>query len=159
MVVVTPTPEYDVPQSKVDFFRENGFVALEDVVSAAELQRYIGITRDFLSGRISTANKRGDLGGHAERKDKAVENCVQITHPYVLTSLLDECEHFRKGRDICNQLYGDSTFALDCSQLLVKYPRTATETPWHQDQSYYPNLPDLRAANVWLALEDVRRHE
>ena len=90
--------------------------------------------------------------------DARVENCVQICHPYVLTSLLDECEHFRKGRDICNQvidtiflglpvasrahmhrsqtqllqLYGDGCFALDCSQILVKFPKTATETPWHQ---------------------------
>jgi hypothetical protein len=75
----------------------------------------------------------------------------------MLTSSLDECEPFRKGRDICNQLFDDEAvdFGLDCSQFLVKYGKTNTETPWYQDQSYYPSsIPDLRAANVWLALGD-----
>jgi len=147
--------EYVVPEDKRHFFRENGFVVLENVISVPELKRYVQIVKDMLSGKISTQDKRGDLGGHTERVDARVENCVQICHPYVLTSLLDECEHFRKGRDICNQLYGGGCFALDCSQILVKFAKTATETPWHQDQSYYPsNIEDKRATNVWLALED-----
>jgi len=119
-------------QDKRHFFRENGFVVLENVISVPELKRYVQIVKDMLSGKISTQDKRGDLGGHTERVDARVENCVQICHPYVLTSLLDECEHFRKGRDICNQLYGGGCFALDCSQILVKFAKTATETPWHQ---------------------------
>lgn len=30
-----------------------------------------------------------------------------------------------------------------------------TDTPWHQDQSYYISLSDPRACNLWLALVDV----
>jgi len=147
--------EYDVPSEKVEYFQQNGFVTLDNVVSDTELERYLTITKDMIGGKIDTKDKRGDLGGHTERKKADIENTIQIVHPYMLTSLLDECEHFRKGRDIVNQLYGDSTFALDCSQLLVKFEKTATVTPWHQDQSYYPMaLSDKRSANVWLALED-----
>ena len=152
-----PKPEYVPPAEKVAFFQANGFVTLEDVVSPEEVARYIAVTKDLLSGKIDTKDKRGDLGGHTERVDAAVENTVQICHPYILTSALDECEHFRKGRDICNALFGDDDvdFALDCSQILVKPAKSMTATPWHQDQSYYPDaLPDKRAANVWLALED-----
>jgi len=153
-----PKPEYVPSPEKVAFFKENGFVTLDDVIGAEELARYIAITRDLLSGAIDTKDKRGDLGGHTDRVDAAVENTVQICHPYVLTSALDECEHFRKGRDICNALFDDDAvdFALDCSQILVKPAGSMTATPWHQDQSYYPDaLVDKRAANVWLALEDV----
>ena len=149
------TYEYIVPSDKIRFFRENGFVVLPDVVGPDELARYVSILKDMLSGKIPTRDKRGDLGGHTARVDERVENTVQIVHPYALTSQLDECEHFRKGRDICHQLYGEGPFGLDCSQFLVKFAKTATETPWHQDQSYYPSeLEDKRAANVWLALED-----
>ena len=151
--------EYRVPAEKVAFFKDNGFVVLEGVVGAGEVARYNRILAQMLDGSIDCSRHRGDLGGHAARVDAAVENCVQICHPYAHTSALDECEHFRKGASICDQLFGGAapgTFGLDCSQLLVKPARTATETPWHQDQSYYPAaLPDLRAANVWLALADV----
>ena len=153
-----PQPEYVVTPEKIAYFHENGFVTLPDVISDTELARYLEILKDMIAGKISCQDKRGDLGGHADRVDKAVENTIQICHPYVLTSSLDECEHFRKGRDICNQLFADESvdFGLDCSQFLVKFGKTNTETPWHQDQSYYPSsIPDLRAANVWLALEDV----
>jgi len=152
-----PKPEYTPSPEKVAFFKANGFVALDDVVSPVELERYTGIVKDMISGKIDCKDKRGDLGGHIERVDKQIENTIQIVHPYMLTSQLDECEHFRKGRDICNALFDDEDvdFALDCSQMLVKFANTRTETPWHQDQSYYPtSLPDKRAANVWLALED-----
>ena len=153
--------EYVVSDIKTRQFIENGFVILEDVISQREVERYVKILKDMLSGKISTKKLRGDLGGHAERVDKLIENTVQIVHPYSLTSLLDECELFRKGQDICDQLYGGESgkiekFGLDCSQLLVKFPHTNTETPWHQDQSYYPScLDDKRAANVWLALDEV----
>jgi ectoine hydroxylase-related dioxygenase (phytanoyl-CoA dioxygenase family) len=153
-----PALEYKVPAEKVEFFKKNGFAALDGVVSAKELERCVTILKDMLSGEIDCKDKRGDLGGHTDRVENKIENTVQICHPYHLTSLLDECEHFRKGREICNQLFDDESvdFGLDCSQFLVKYANTKTETPWHQDQSYYPaSIPDTRSANVWLALEDV----
>ena len=161
MAFIDPSQyEYLVQEDEKKQFNENGFVVLRDVISSKEVDRYVEILKHMLSGKISTKDKRGDLGGHTKRVDSIVENTVQIVHPYFLTSLLDECELFRKGEDICNQLYGNVSgriekFGLDCSQFLIKYPHTNTETPWHQDQSYYPShLEDTRAANVWLALDE-----
>ena len=154
--------EYTVPALQLNLFQDNGFVVLEDVVSPPEIDRYVALLRKMLTGEVSTLDKRGDLGGHIERVDDMVENTVQIIHPYVLTSQLDCCEHFRKGEDIAEQLYGHASgqgrrenWGLDCAQFIVKFPKTKTETPWHQDQSYYPDaLVDKRACNIWLALED-----
>ena len=28
-------------------------------------------------------------------------------------------------------------------------------TPWHQDESYWLNMPDKRAVSFWVALQDV----
>eukprot|EP00944_MAST-04C_sp_MAST-4C-sp1_P013664 g13664.t1 len=154
--------EYFVPPSKVAFFQQNGYVVLENVISPNEVKRYVDLLQQMLDGEISTKDKRGDLGGHVERVDQTKENTVQIMHPQILTSKLDGCEHFRKGEDIANQLYYKGigqreNWGLDCSQFLVKFPKTMTETPWHQDQSYYPPGlvgMDARACNIWLALED-----
>jgi hypothetical protein len=96
--------EYEVPAEKVKFFARNSFVELPGVVSAPELARYRNILQQMLDGQIDCSRHRGDLGGHTERVEKAVENCVQICHPYNYTSALDECEHFRKGASICNQV-------------------------------------------------------
>ena len=73
-----PKPEYVPSPEKVAFFKENGFVTLDDVIGAEELARYIAITRDLLSGAIDTKDKRGDLGGHTDRVDAAVENTVVV---------------------------------------------------------------------------------
>jgi phytanoyl-CoA hydroxylase len=152
--------DYYVTQPKINYFRENGFVVLENVVSSREVARYLAILKKMVHGEISTKDKRGDLGGHTERVDQMVENIIQIVHPDVLTSKLDACEHFRKGEDIAEQLYArensgkKENWGLDCAQMIVKMAKTDTETPWHQDQSYYPDLIDKRACNIWLALED-----
>ena len=154
--------EYVVPGPKIISFRENGFVVLDHVISPPEINRYVDLLKQMLHGEISTSNKRGDLGGHTNRVDQEVENTVQIIHPYVLTSKLDGCEHFRIGEEIAEQLYTPvgcksrtENWGLDCAQFIVKFAHTDTETPWHQDQSYYPDeLTDKRACNIWLALED-----
>ena len=105
MLVDTATYyEYVFSEAKINEFIENGFVILENAITTKEVDRYVGVLKDMLSGKISTKKLRGDLGGHAERVDKQVENTVQIVHPYSLTSLLDECELFRKGQDIYDQL-------------------------------------------------------
>ena len=82
-------------------------MALKGAVRAPELARYRTILQQMLDGEIDCSRHRGDLGGHTDRVDKAVENCVQICHPYKYTSALDECEHF-PGLDLFRtELLGD----------------------------------------------------
>ena len=65
--------EYLVSENDSKQFIDNGFVVLKDVISKREIQRYVTILNDMLSGKISTKNKRGDLGGHADRVNKKLE--------------------------------------------------------------------------------------
>ena len=135
-----------------------GWVVLEDFVSPAEVSRLRGIAEDMVAGRIATRRNRADLGAHAEARVVAsVENIIQIGWPTDLTSLLDENELIQASRSASEQLYGDAagTWAMDMNQLLIKMAHTLTDTPLHQDQSYYIPLPDPRGCNVWLALQDV----
>jgi len=157
--------EYIVPKEKIAFFQKHGFATIENVIAQPELDRYVSLMSDMISGKISTEGKRDDMNAHEERVRPEIENCVQIHHPYVLTKDLDGCEFFRKGKDICNQLYGpfkdqtqDRDFTLEQCQFLCKFPKTNTETPWHQDAAYwdplYFTLPDDVSGNIWMALED-----
>ena len=148
---------YVVPPEKVAFYKAHGWVVLEDVVSPAEIERIKGVLADILSGKLSAGDRRADLGGFADMVRPGVENICQIAWPTDITSALDENELIVNGRAISDALYGDApgTWALDMNQFLVKMPQTKTDTPWHQDQSYYVDLPDPRACNIWLALSDV----
>ena len=148
---------YVVPPEKIAFYKAHGWVVLEDVVSPAEVARIRGVLNDILEGRLDAGKNRADLGGFLEQVRPGTENIVQIAWPTDITSALDENEFIQSSRVISDSLYGDAsgTWSLDMNQFLVKQPQTKTDTPWHQDQSYYVDLPDQRACNLWLALGDV----
>ena len=146
-----------VPPEKAAFYAAHGWVVLEDVVPAAEVARIRGVLEDMIAGRRSVGRNRADLGGFLDRVQPGVENIVQIAWPTDLASELDENLLISRGRAISEQLYGDAagTWSLDMNQFLSKAPQTRTDTPLHQDQSYYIKLRDQRACNIWLALVDV----
>ena len=148
---------FSVPPEKVAFYRAHGWVVLEDVVSPAEVSRILRVLEDMIAGRRATGRNRADLGGFLDRVRPGVENIVQIAWPTDLASELDENEFISRGRAISDALYGDApgTWQLDMNQFLSKAPLTRTDTPLHQDQSYYISLADQRACNLWLALVDV----
>lgn len=148
---------YAVTPTQIAHYRAHGWVVLEDFVSPAEVARIRGIAEDMVAGRIDTRRNRADLGAHADRVAPLTENIIQIGWPCDLTSLLDENELVQASRAASEALYGDApgSWARDMEQFLVKAPRTLTDTPLHQDQSYYVPLPDPRGCNVWLALQDV----
>jgi len=52
-------------------------------------------------------------------------------------------------------LLGQDT-AFDFDMMIYKSPHTATETPWHQDEAYWPSgMTDKRAITVWCALDEA----
>jgi len=150
-------PGFTVPPAAVAHYAARGWVVLRGVVPPAEVARIRAVADDVLAGRLDARANRADLGGFRDRVVPAVENIVQIAWPTDLTSALDENLLISRGRAISEQLYGDApgTWALDMNQFLIKAGGTLSDTPLHQDQSYYIELADARACNIWLALTDV----
>jgi len=145
---------YAVTPTQIAHYRAHGWVVLEDFVSAAEVARIRGIAEDMVAGRIDTRRNRADLGAHADRVAPLTENIIQIGWPCDLTSLLEENELVQASRAASEALYGDApgSWARDMEQFLIKQPRTLTDTPLHQDQSYYVRGAAAAAAargSVW----------
>ena len=63
-----------------------------------------------------------------------------------------EMSYHQKALDIGKQLMGDD-LEMDFDMLINKSPHTNTITPWHQDEAYWLNVPDKRAASCWLSLD------
>ncbi|GAB3795459.1 phytanoyl-CoA dioxygenase family protein [Spirosoma humi] len=139
---------------QVQFFRENGYLIVYNLVSPEEVEQYKAIYDDFLSGRIDAGLNRSDLGaGIGTNTGK--ENITQIMWPSDFVPQVLDMPFHQRATAICKELLGDDS-EMDFDMLIDKAPHTDTITPWHQDEAYWLNVPDKRAATCWLALDDAK---
>jgi phytanoyl-CoA hydroxylase len=151
-MLVQDTSNYRISPEHVRRFEAQGFVVIDDLIDAVEVARLCDVYERFLAGTIDGRIRRNDLGGHATRAKKDVENVTHIMWPSdTMPSLLDGLYH-RRAIDVARQLLGDDV-DFDFDMMIDKAPHTNTATPWHQDASYWPDMPDARAATCWLALD------
>lgn len=142
-------------EQAISDFRENGFCIVENLLSPEELANYIATYDKFLDGTIDCGDKRSDLGAGADRSNKGTaENITQIMWPSALVPVLREAVYHRRAEQVLRGLLGDD-LELDFDMLIDKAPRSDTATPWHQDCAYWIDLPDRRAASIWLALDEA----
>ncbi|MFT3827474.1 MAG: phytanoyl-CoA dioxygenase family protein [Chitinophagaceae bacterium] len=145
--------DYVLQPGKVDFFEKNGYVIVEDIITATELKEYRELYDRFLSGDIDTGKNRSDLGvGLGD--NKKVENITQIMWPSDFVPGLLQQSYHQRSLQVAQQLLGND-LSMDFDMLINKAPNTNTPTPWHQDAAYWINMPDKRAASCWLALDDA----
>jgi ectoine hydroxylase-related dioxygenase (phytanoyl-CoA dioxygenase family) len=148
-------PEYKLSATEVDFFNENGYLLVEDLLTPEEVEEYRNLYEDFLSNKIDASKNRGDLAGKSDGdNDVKVERITQIMVPSrVFPALLNQPLH-QKSLAVARQLMGDD-IALDFDMLIDKAPYTNAPTPWHQDCAYWISMPDTRAASCWVALDEA----
>jgi ectoine hydroxylase-related dioxygenase (phytanoyl-CoA dioxygenase family) len=143
---------------QADFFRQNGYLVVEEILTAEEIDFYRNVYGEFLSNRIDASRFRSDLGAHAG-DDSLPEKGERITQIMLVSrlmpSILDLPLH-QKTESIARQLLGNE-MALDFDMLIDKPPFSATATPWHQDCAYWISMPDTRAVSCWTALDDVTK--
>jgi len=142
-------------EKRISDFSEDGFCIVEDLLSPEEVDAYIETYDRFLDGTIDCGEKRSDLGaGVASDNESRAENITQIMWPSALVPALREAVYHQRAGQIIAELLGDDV-ELDFDMLIDKAPRTNTATPWHQDCAYWIDLPDKRAASIWLALDEA----
>jgi ectoine hydroxylase-related dioxygenase (phytanoyl-CoA dioxygenase family) len=139
-----------VTEDQVAFYRENGFVQVDDVVSPAT----VAALREALD-----AAYRDDAGGiHTSARDsayaKVLDQRVNVwrDHPVVREHVFD-----RRLAEMARRLAGVRGVRLWHDQALYKQPGDSKPTPWHQDLPYWP-MAEPGALSLWLALDDVDEH-
>jgi ectoine hydroxylase-related dioxygenase (phytanoyl-CoA dioxygenase family) len=126
-------------------------VVVENIITPEEVEMYKSIYDDFLSGKIDVGSNRSDLGADLGNNVK-VENITQIMWPSEFIKTLLDMPYHKRALAISRELMGDDV-EMDFDMLINKAPGTNTITPWHQDEAYWVNVPDKRAASCWLALD------
>ncbi|MBO7746551.1 phytanoyl-CoA dioxygenase family protein [Paenibacillus sp. MWE-103] len=128
-------------------YREQGYVVLEDVFGAEEMDRIRGII-DAYDQEGEEALKRGSKGFNN------IPN--QINFTCNLTRRDKELESFigdRRFVDLTTGVLGPD-IRLYWDQSVYKRPEAKRDFPWHQDNGYVPTDP-VEYMTCWLALDDA----
>ncbi|MET4546205.1 phytanoyl-CoA hydroxylase [Pedobacter africanus] len=138
---------------QIAFFNANGYLTVEDIITPEEVEQYKAIYNDFLSEKIDVGANRSDLGDGLG-KNRAKENITQIMWPSDFVNELIRMPYHQRALAISRELIGEDA-EMDFDMLINKAPYSNTITPWHQDEAYWLNVPDKRAASCWLALDEA----
>ena len=143
---------------QVDFFNQNGYLFVENLLSKKEVGEYRNVYEDFLSNKIESASYRADLAGQQDDsiKHPEVERITQIMIPSRLFPVLLYKPLHQRSLAFARQLLGND-LELDFDMLIDKAPFTNTPTPWHQDCAYWITMPDTRAVSCWVALDEAQK--
>ena len=139
-------------QEQKDFYAEQGYLMVENVVTPDELARLREITHALLeeSRAVSASDDRFDLdAGHGPDNPRLTRiKLPHRQHPY-FWDLLRNSGITR----VLNDLLGPDTTLLT-SKLNTKAPGGGRAVEWHQDWAFYPHTNDDLLA-FGLMLEDV----
>ena len=126
-------------QEEVNFYRENGFVRIRQVLSADEVDRYRDAALDAVE-KIKSYHHDDILNQRVNlwRESEAMRSLT--LHP--------------KLAHLAGQLSG-VPLRLWHDQLLIKDPGKSAATEFHQDQPYWPHKGGCSALTAWVALVDV----
>ena len=135
---------YAITDAQVDFYRENGYVRLEDVLTMEEVEAVRAALDRAMERRQSFSR---DLAGGG---DKILQMLNLWEHDEVLKAYATN----PRLAGIAKRLTGSATVSLFHDQALVKKPGPSAASPWHQDQPYWPSK-EAGMLSCWMALDDV----
>jgi ectoine hydroxylase-related dioxygenase (phytanoyl-CoA dioxygenase family) len=141
--------EYPLTEDQISAYRRDGFIALEGVITGAELQAM----RDAVAGAVE-AEDREDLRPMDERS--ACEQLfIQKVNLWQRHEAVKPFVMARRFASIARRLAGVPAVRLWHDQGLFKKPHNGRATPWHQDVHYWPHQQMQHQLSMWLALKDA----
>ena len=136
--------EYVIPKEKIDYFWENGFVLLKNVLSKEEIEIY----RNEIKITANERNKNNDktFGG-------AFSQATNIR--FDSKGVEQFCLSKRLGK-IAADLMKVNVVRIFHEQAIFKHPGD-TKTYWHQDKYFWPLDTNLHIG-MWMPLTDLTKY-
>ena len=135
-----------------EFYQDNGYLMVENVVTPEQLARLRQITHDLIeaSRTITESDDRYDLDeGHSAQTPRLTRiKLPHKQHPY-----FDEILKNSGVTEVLRDILGDHAVLLT-AKLNTKAPGGGAAVEWHQDWAFYPHSNDDLLA-FGLMLEDV----
>ena len=138
--------------SQIEFYREQGYLLIEDVIDQSLLKRL----RDAAEAMIerSRAVRESDAVFDLDEGHSAeTPRLTRVKHPHLNVPGFDEVLHQPKIKAVLQSLLGP-TVRLQTTKLNTKAPGGGAAVEWHQDWAFYPHTNDDLLA-IGLILADV----
>ncbi|QDC08328.1 phytanoyl-CoA dioxygenase family protein [Oceanicola sp. D3] len=139
-------------QDQKEFYDENGYLMVEDVVTPDQLAKLQTITREMIDAArpLKESDERYDLDeGHTAENPRL----TRIKLPHMQNPYFWEILTQSRVTEVLNGLLGPNTL-INTSKLNTKAPGGGAAVEWHQDWAFYPHTNDDLLA-FGLMLEDV----
>ncbi len=138
------TGSYPVSDEDVAFFRDNGYVRFDNVLSADEVEAMREALARGTEQKKATAR---DLAGGGDK-------IVQMVNLWEVDDVFRAYSTNPRLAGMAKRLTGSDEIRLFHDQALVKKPGPSAASPWHQDQPYWPSK-EPGMISCWMALDDV----
>jgi len=139
-------------QTQIDFYNENGYLGVENVLSTAEVDELRHVTDDFVdqSRQVSEHTAVFDLEpGHTAEEPRL----RRLKNPVEHHAVYDATMRHPKILDIVAQLIGPN-IRTNGNKLNMKYSQFGSPVEWHQDWAFYPHTNDHLLA-VGIAIDPM----
>jgi ectoine hydroxylase-related dioxygenase (phytanoyl-CoA dioxygenase family) len=146
-------PTVRLGEEQIAFYHENGFLAIEAITTAAEVELLRGVYDRLFEARAGREEgAQFDLAGTDEEDGEA--SLPQILSPVKYAPELADTLFRANARAISRQLLGPET-SDRFEHAILKPPFHGAPTPWHQDEAYWN--PDYchTALSVWMPLQEA----
>ncbi len=140
----------NVSPEQIEFLDTNGFLVLDDVLDAGELERWRTATEDAVARRLEAG------GRHNQHKTADPFYSAVFTQALHLTRLhegLRELVYDPGLAQLAATLVGANGMRLWHDQALIKEPYS-NQTSFHRDTPYW-SMSTRRTLNFWFALDDA----
>jgi phytanoyl-CoA hydroxylase len=148
----------ELSKEQIEFYQANGFIVIEDFLSAEELEKWRAVVMEAVKDRngIKMPGKNVQVGmddginEDTEYFSKVFDQLLNLwqTNDKVKEIMLDE----RIGK-MTAQLAGVNGIRIWHDQALFKRP-WANPTSWHLDTPFW-SFSDRKALSIWVALDDA----
>lgn len=150
--------KWQVSEEQIEYYQKNGFIVIEDFLSADELEYWqtavmeAVIERDGkkMPGKDTKVGEDDGINEDAEYFGKVFDQLLNLwqTNDKVKELMVDE----RIG-EMAAKLAGVDGIRIWHDQALFKRP-WANPTAWHLDTPFW-SFSDSKALSVWIALDDA----
>lgn len=156
-----PTVE-DVTEADLGFFREHGYLAIDELLDEDEIAAALDGMHALLAGDVPEFDGVQYESELAEEVDDPEALPPEVKQDYV-RKFMWFAEHEERLRapaeepellDLLSTLVGGEPERFQ-DMALLKPPEGGREKPWHQDKAYFDLDLDAPVVGVWIALDEA----
>ncbi len=139
------------PSDVAEFYKENGYLVLDQALSKTELEALRSETLAICRGERGAVRGVDPAAAH-ENDDDVMRRYLCIHFPHKISELMNKTLSHPKITDVLKAVIGPNVKCMQ-SMLFVKAAGKPGQA-WHQDEDFIPTR-DRSLIGAWIALDDA----